>query len=210
MINLIIADDHAIVRSGLARILKAEKDMTVLAEADCHGQLLSKLRTTQADVILLDISMPGRDGLETLKDLKHLYPEIKVLVLSMHPENRYAVRTIKLGAAGYLAKELAADELVKAIRLVNTGGKYITSTLADQIVRSFTHEGHVPLHEKLSDREFQIFNLLASGKDTKDIAMELSLSLTTVANSRPNIFRKLNLKSNVELASYALRHNLID
>jgi len=184
--------------------------MTVVAEADSHGQLLSRLRTTQADIILLDISMPGRNGLETLKDLKHMYPEIKVLVLSMHPENRYAVRTIKLGAAGYLAKELAADELVRAIRLVNSGGKYITPTLADRIVRSFTHDGNVALHEKLSDREFQIFYLLASGKETKDIAVELSLSLTTVANTRPNIFRKLNLKSNVELASYALRHNLID
>lgn len=210
MINLIIVDDHSIVRSGLIKVLKAETDINVVAEADSHGQLLSKLRSAKADVILLDISMPGRDGLETLKDVKHIYPEIKVLVVSMHPENRYAVRTIRLGAAGYLSKELAADELVKAIRVVNGGGKYITPTLADRIVNSFTQEGQAALHDKLTDREYQIFNLLASGREIKDIAEELSLSLTTVANCRPTILRKLNLKSNVELASYALRHNLID
>jgi DNA-binding NarL/FixJ family response regulator len=210
MINIIIVDDHAMVRSGLVKILKDEPEIVIVGEADSHAQLMAKLKTVRPDLILLDISMPGRSGLETLKDLRQFYEDIKVLILSMHPEERYAVRAIRLGAAGYLTKESATDELVKAIRAVCSGGKYITPSLTRLILNSFGDETKQAGHEKLSDREFQILNLIASGKEVKEIANELSLSPTTVATYRTRLMEKMNLKSNVELTTYALRNNLID
>lgn len=209
MINVVICDDHSIVRTGLAKILHAESDIQIAGEAEGHSQLMTKLRSIVPDLVLLDISMPGRNGLEILKDLKHYYSTIKILILSMYPEDSYAVRAIKSGASGYVMKESAADELVKAIRTVYHGGKYVTPSLAEKIVNSFGQENQ-PLHETLSDRELQILNLIASGKAVKEIAGELSLSPTTVATYRARVLEKMKLKSNVELASYAVRHNLVD
>lgn len=210
MISVILVDDHSLVRMGLVKILKDEPDISIVAEADGQAQLMSILKTAKPDLILLDISMPGRNGLEILKDLKLHYPEIKVLVLSMYPEDRYAVRAIRSGASGYLTKESAAEELVNAIRLVHSRGKYVTPIVADLIVSSFGDESSRPNHEKLSDREFQILTLIVSGKQIKEIAHELSLSPTTVATYRARLMEKMNLRSNVDLTSYALRNHLVD
>ena len=210
MIRIVLVDDHSLVRAGLAKILTEEPDIQIVGEADGYAALFNFLRTSQVDIILLDISMPGRSGLEILKEVRQSYPGVKVLMLSMHPEDRFAVRAIKSGAAGYVTKESAAEELVKAIRQVHSGGKFITPSLTEKIVNSFEPESNRPYHERLSDRELQILNLIVAGKQIKDIAHELSLSPATVATYRARVLEKMNMKSNVELTSYALRHHLID
>ena len=174
MIRTLIVDDHSMVRSGLIKILKEETDIEVLAEADGYPQLLNCLKTVFPDIILMDISMPGKNGLEIVKELKQTNPEIKTLVLSMHPEERFSVRAIKAGALGYVSKESAADELVRAIRQVYNGGKYITPIVAEQLANSYELESNKLPHERLSDREFQILRMIASGKKIKEIASELS------------------------------------
>jgi DNA-binding NarL/FixJ family response regulator len=208
MIKIIIVDDHSILRSGLMKILKEESDMQVIAEADGYARLFHLLKKAEPDLILLDISLPGKNGVEILKELKHLYPRIKVLVLSMHPEDRYSVRAIKAGASGYITKDSAADQLVNAIRLIHQGGKFITPALAEQLANSVEINGFKPIHEKLSDREFQILCMIATGLKIKDIASELSLSPATVATYRARILEKMQLKTNVDLANYVLRNNL--
>ncbi|HZX73498.1 MAG TPA: response regulator transcription factor [Cyclobacteriaceae bacterium] len=210
MIKTIIVDDHSIVRAGLIKILREERDIEVLAEADGYGQLMDCLKTVFPDVVLLDISMPGRNGLEIAKELKQFNPEIKTLMLSMHPEERFSVRAIKAGALGYVSKESAADELVRAIRQVYNGGKYITPIVAEQLANAFEWESNKPAHERLSDREFQILGMIASGKKVKEIANELSISPATVATYRARVLEKMQLKSSVEITSYALRNNLIE
>jgi DNA-binding NarL/FixJ family response regulator len=210
MIRVAIVDDHAMVRSGLMKILKEEPDMEVIAEADGYNQLINFLKVALPDILLMDISMPGKNGLEIVKELKQTYPSIKILMLSMHPEERFSVRAIKAGACGYVTKESAADELVKAIRQVYVGGKFITPGVAEKLANSFELESNKPSHERLSDREFQILGMIASGRRVKEIADDLSLSPATVATYRARILEKMQLKSNVELASYVLRHNLIE
>ncbi len=210
MIKVAVVDDHSIVRSGLVKILKEESDMEVVGEADGYSQLKECLKLSLPEVIVLDISMPGKNGLEILKELRQLYPLVKVLILSMHPEDRFSVRAIKAGASGYVTKESAAEELVTAIRQVHGGGKFITMAVAEILANSFEMEDNKPVHERLSDREFQILGLIASGKKIKEIADELSLSPATVATYRARILEKMQLKSNVELTSYVLRHNLIE
>jgi DNA-binding NarL/FixJ family response regulator len=210
MIRTLIVDDHSMVRSGLIKILKEESDIEVLAEADGYSQLLNCLKTVFPDIIIMDISMPGKNGLEIVKELKQTNPEIKTLVLSMHPEERFSVRAIKAGALGYVSKELAADELVKAIRQVYNGGKYITPIVAEQLANSFELESNKLPHERLSDREFQIMRMIASGKKIKEIASELSISPATVATYRARVLEKIQLKSNVEITSYALRNDLVE
>ena len=210
MIKILIADDHLMIRSGLKKILKEEDDIEVTAEASTHSEVLSLLSKKLPDLVLLDISMPGRDGLETLKEIKSLYPRLKVLMLSMHPEDRYAVRAIKAGAVGYVSKESAADELVSAIRRVCSGLKYISSTLAEKMAAYFETDMEKPPHEVLSDREFQVLCRIASGKSMEDIATELSLSANTIATYRERVLSKLHLRSNVELTNYAHRNKLID
>jgi two-component system, NarL family, invasion response regulator UvrY len=210
MIKILLVDDHAMVRSGLKKILKDESDFEVIGEASNYMEALSILHEPLPDIILLDISMPGRNGLDVLKDIKTLYRKVRVLILSMHPEERYAVRAIKLGASGYVSKESADSELVYAIRRIYNGNKYISTTLAEKLANVVDDEtGKLP-HEKLSDREFQVLCMIASGKSIKDIAEELSLSPATIASFRGRIMMKLNLKSNVEITSYALRNQLID
>lgn len=210
MIRTLVVDDHSMVRSGLIKILKEESDIEVLAEADGYPQLLNCLKTVFPDIILMDISMPGKNGLEIVKELKQTNPEIKTLVLSMHPEERFSVRAIKAGALGYVSKESAADELVRAIRQVYNGGKYITPIVAEQLANSYELESNKLPHERLSDREFQILRMIASGRKIKEIASELSISPATVATYRARVLEKLQLKSNVDITSYALRNNLVE
>jgi two-component system, NarL family, invasion response regulator UvrY len=210
MIKVFIVDDHSMVRSGLNKILREESDIEVTAEANGHTELFSRLKVSQPDVILLDISMPGKNGLEIVKDVKQYYPRTKMLMLSMHPEDRFSVRAIKAGASGYVTKESAAEELVQAIRNVYHGGKYITNSVAEKLADSFTMGGDKAPHERLSDREFQILCLIASGKKTSQIAKDLSLSPATVGTYRARLQQKMQLKSNVELSNYAHQHNLIE
>ncbi len=209
-IKVVIVDDHSIMRSGLAKILKEESDMEVINEANGHNQLMSGLKEQEPDIVLLDITMPGKNGLETLKEIRQNYPSIKVLMLSMHPEDRFSVRAIKAGASGYINKESATDELVNAIRKVYNGGKFITPTVAEILADTFEHSANKPVHEKLSDREFQILRLITSGRKIKEIADDLFLSPATVATYRSRILEKMNMKSNVELTNYVLRNNLIE
>lgn len=192
------------------KIINEEPDMEIVAEADGHVQLFKCLEETKPDIILLDISMSGEDGLEIVKELKRSHPRIKILMLSMHPEDRFSVRAIKAGASGYLTKKSAADELVNAIRQVYNEGKFITKTLAERLINSIRADVDKLPHEKLSDREFQILCLIASGRKVKEIAEELFLSPATVATYRARILEKMQLKSNVELTIYVLRHNLIE
>jgi DNA-binding NarL/FixJ family response regulator len=192
------------------KIINEEPDMEIVAEADGHVQLFKCLEETKPDIILLDISMPGEDGLEIVKELKRSHPRIKVLMLSMHPEDRFSVRAIKAGASGYLTKKSAADELVNAIRQVYNKGKFITKSLAERLINSIGADVDKLPHEKLSDREFQILCMIASGKKVKEIAEELFLSPATVATYRARVLEKMQLKSNVELTNYVLRHNLIE
>lgn len=210
MIKIAIVDDHSIVRAGLVKILREEPDMEVVLEADGYNQLIEKLKTSSPHIALLDISMPGKNGLEILKELKQYHPEIKSLMLSMHPEDRFSVRAIKAGASGYLTKESLADDLVHAIRKVFNGGKFITETVAEMLADTFETEGNKAAHERLSDREFQILCMITSGKRIKEIAGELFLSPATVATYRTRILDKMQMKSNVELTNYVLRHNLIE
>jgi two-component system invasion response regulator UvrY len=210
MIRTLIVDDHSMVRSGLVKILKEENDIEVLAEADGYFQLIECLKKVFPDIIVMDISMPGKNGLEIVKELKQAHPEIKTLILSMHPEERFSVRAIKAGALGYVSKESAVDELVKAIRQVYHGGKYITPAVAEQLANAFELESNKLAHERLSDREFQILSMIASGKKVKEIAVELSISPATVATYRARVLEKMQLKSSVEITTYALRNNLIE
>lgn len=210
MIKVTIVDDHSMVRSGLAKILKEEPDMEVVSEADGYLELIESLKKTAPDIILLDINMPGKNGLEILKELRLHHAQIKVLMLSMHPEDRFSARTIKAGASGYITKESASDDLVNAIRKVYSGGKFITPIVAEILADTFENYDNKVTHERLSDREFQILRMITSGKKVKDIASELFLSPATVATYRSRILEKMHMKSNVELTNYVLRNNLIE
>ena len=210
MLKIFIADDHAVVRRGLRQILAETCDMAVTGEATSGLEVLDKVMGDEYDVVVLDISMPGRSGLDTLKQLKSQKPKLPVLILSMHPEEQYAVRVLRAGASGYLTKESAPDELVEAIRKVSHGGRYITSSLADKLVFDLSRKTEKPLHETLSDREYQVLCLIASGKTAKQIAEELCLSVKTISTYRARILEKMGMKSNAELTHYAIRNRLVD
>ncbi len=210
MIRVLIADDHPIVREGLKQILSDTEDIVVVDEADSGSAVLSLTMRNNYDVILLDISMPGRDGLEVLKELKQLKPKLSVLVLSMYPEEHYAVRVLRGGASGYLTKSSAPDELISAIRKVASGRKYISSTLAERLTYELDRDADKPLHEILSDREYQVMHMLATGKSVKEIADELSLSVKTVSTYRTRILGKMNIKNNAEIVLYAVQNKLVD
>jgi DNA-binding NarL/FixJ family response regulator len=192
------------------KILKEEPDIDVVVEANGHQDLLLQLKETLPDVMVLDISMPGKNGLEILKEVKQVYPSIKVLMLCMHPEDRFSVRAMKAGAAGYLTKESAPEELVNAIRQISSNGKFITVSVAEKLVNSFENDNNKPPHEKLSDREFEILCLIAQGSRIKEIAEKLFLSPATIATYRARVLEKMHLKSNVDMTSYVLRNNLIE
>ncbi len=210
MIKILIADDHTIVRKGLRQIISENQDMSVAAEAGNGIEILEKVSEESCDLILLDISMPGRSGLDVLKILKCRKPKIPVLMLSVHPEEQYAVRALRAGASGYLTKESAPDELISAIRKISKGGKYVTTSLAEKL--AYELEVHVdkPSHEKLSDREFQVMCMFAAGKKLKTIAEELSLSIQTISTYRIRILEKMKMNSLAEIILYAVKHGLIE
>jgi DNA-binding NarL/FixJ family response regulator len=209
MIRICLADDHAMFREGIKQILASHPDMHIVAEAGDGRETLELVRNTPMDVVLLDISMPGLSGLDILQDIKGEFPRIQVLVLSMHPEEQYAIRVLKAGAAGYLTKESAAAELVSAIRTVAGGGSYVSSHLAQTLAASLRSEWDLLPHHLLSDREFQVMRMLALGRRVREIAEELSLSEKTITTYRARVLEKMKLRTNVDVTRYALRHRLI-
>jgi len=210
MINVIIVDDHLIVREGLKQIISESSDIKVVDEASNGTEALKKVKEVDCDVLLLDISMPGRSGLEILKELKHEAPDLAVLILTMHPEEQYAVRVLKAGASGYLTKESAPDELILAIRKVSKGGKYISSTLAEKLAYDLEIDTGRPPHETLSDREFEVMCMIASGKTVTEIADEMVLSVKTISTYRSRILEKMHMKTNAELTYYSIKNQLVD
>jgi DNA-binding NarL/FixJ family response regulator len=210
MIRILVADDHTIVREGLKQILGDVSDMAVRDEAASSQEALAKVRADQFDVVLLDISMPGRSGLEILKEIKAERPHLPVLILSMHAEEQYAVRALRAGASGYLTKASAPDELIGAIRKVSCGRKYVSASLAEKLARELDIDTKKPPHETLSDREYQVMLMLASGKSVKEIADELCLSVKTISTYRARVMEKMNMKRNAELTLYAIQNGLVD
>jgi two-component system invasion response regulator UvrY len=208
--KVIIADDHPVVRQGLRQMLAVESDLTVVGEARNGQEVVDLSRRVPWEVAVLDYNMPGKNGLELIKELRQRYPDRTVLILSMYPEDRYAVRALKAGASGYLTKESAPEELVSAIRKVAGGGRYVTPTLGEKLALELEDNRGKPLHETLSDREYQVMWMIASGKTVRQIADELFLSPNTVSTHRTRILRKMNMKSNAELMHYAIAHHLVD
>jgi two-component system, NarL family, invasion response regulator UvrY len=208
LIRVLIADDHPVVRKGLSMILSEADGIQVVAEANNAQEVLDTLPKLPVDVLVLDIGMPGRSGLEILQELRQHYPKLPVLILSQYPEEQIAVRAIRAGAAGYLNKESAPEQLVDAVRRVFQGRKFLTATLAELL--AVTLEGGVgEPHEALSDREYQVLRMIASGKTVSDIAGELNLSVKTVSTYRTRILEKMNLKNNAELTRYAIQNKIV-
>ncbi|MFD2247443.1 response regulator transcription factor [Pontibacter ruber] len=209
MINLLIADDYVLIREGLKKVLKDEPEIKVVAEAVNGAEVLHKLKKSQTNFVVLDINMPVKSGLDVLLDIRRMHPNIPVLILSMYPEKTYALRSLKAGAAGYLSKESAADELVTAIYKIQSGGKYISASLAELLAESVVNNGKPDMaHEILSDREFQILCKIAEGESLKSIADNLSLTLSTVNTYRNRIFEKMKFASNTDLIRYCLTNEL--
>ncbi len=207
--RVLIADDHAVVRRGLKEIIAETPDMVVAGEAASGEEVLERLKEGEYDLLVLDITMPGRNGLDILKELKTEWPDLPVLILSIHPEEQYAVRALKSGASGYLTKESAPEELITALRKVSEGRKYISASLAERLLRTSAADQKKPLHERLSNREYQVMCLIASGKTVKEIAEELSLSVKTISTYRNRILEKMNMKNNAEIIHYALKYRLV-
>ena len=210
MIRILIADDHAIVRAGLKQFVADQADMSVAGEAATGAETVSLVRTEPYDVVLLDISMPDRNGVDTLKQLKQIRPEMPVLMLSAHAEEQYAVNLLRAGAAGYVSKETASTQLVQAIRTVTRGRKYVSPDLAQVLADGVTGQGDAPLHASLSQREFQIFCKLAGGMPVSKIAQELFLSVKTVSTYRSRVLEKMAMKTNADLTYYAIKNRLIE
>jgi DNA-binding NarL/FixJ family response regulator len=210
MTRVLIADDHEIVRHGLRDILTTRLGKVAVSEAKDAGEAINLLIKEDWDLVLLDINMPGRDGLEVLAEAKRLRPKTPVLVLTAYPEEQFAIRSFKLGASGYLTKQSATDELVTAVQRILAGGKYITASLAERLAVSLGGTDDQAPHEALSNRELQVLRLIAVGKSIKETAAELALSEKTVATYRTRISEKAGLKTNVEIARYALKHGLVE
>ena len=198
-----------VVRRGLKQILLEEFPSAHIDEGPDAEVLLKKVMKEEWDVVITDLSMPGRSGMEALQQIKLINPKLPVLVLSGHPEEQYAIRVLKAGAAGYLNKELAPEELVKAVHRVLLGKKYITSSIADQLVSGLDKDNDKLPHELLSDREYEVFILIAKGKSVSDIATQMSLSVTTVSTFRARVLKKMNMQTNAQLTMYAIEHKLI-
>jgi len=210
MIRVLIADDHPIVVSGLKHILQAEPDISGVGDAQTPAEIMDLARRQPWDVVVLDLSMPGRGGLEVLKDLKYEHPKLPVLILSVHPEDQFAERVLRAGASGYLTKESVPDELVKAIRKAVGGHKYISPMLAERLATRLANEAERSLHEGLSDREYLVMTMMARGRKVREIADELSLSVKTVATYRTRIFKQLCVKRVAELIRYAIEKKLVE
>ena len=210
MIRIVVADDHTIVREGLKGLLAAAGDLEVVGEASDGTQVMERVRALEFDLLLLDMSMPGRSGIELIKQVRAEKPRLRILVLSMHEEHQYAVRAIRAGAAGYLTKESASRQLVEAIRKVAGGGAFISAEVAQQLALGAMPDAQGPPHASLSDREFQIFRMIAEGLSVSDIAARLTLSVKTVSTHKANILRKMNMATQAELIRYAITHKLVD
>lgn len=208
MIRILVADDHAIVRRGLKQIVMEESDLEVAGEAQNSQEVLDLIRRQTWDVVVLDINMPGRGGIETLREIRRDHPGLPVLILSVAPEDQYAVRAIRAGAAGYLSKDSIPEELVTAIRKVLRGGRYISDAVAEQLAIALDRESDRAPHELLSDREYQVLCLIASGKTISEIARELALSVKTASTYRARILDKMQMKTSAELIRYAIRNGL--
>jgi two-component system invasion response regulator UvrY len=207
-IKILIADDHPLFRQGLKNAFSETPDIEVVDEAESGNDVLGKVREHDLSLVLLDISIPGKSGLEVLKQLKAEHPKIPVLILSVNPENQYAVRFIKAGASGYLTKESSVDTLLEAVRKVAQGGHYASAEITEKLAFDFLNTDKPP-HELLSDREYQVFSMIATGKSLTEIGNELSLSVKTISTHRTRILEKMKMKKNAELIHYAIRHELI-
>lgn len=209
MLRILIADDHTVVRKGLRQILLDEFPGAEIEEVADGGELVKKVMASKWDVVVSDLSMPGRSGLDALQQIKLTHPNLPVLILSIHPEEQYALRALKSGASGYLSKDTAPDELVKAVQKVLLGKKYISQAIAEKLANTFSSDASMLPHENLSDREFDVMKFLANGKSVSEIADTLSLSVTTVSTYRARIMTKMNLRSNSDLTKYAIENNLL-
>ena len=209
MLRILIADDHTVVRKGLKQILLDEFPSAKIEEVPDAEGLIKKVMQGKWDIVVSDLSMPGRSGLDALQQIKISNPDLPVLILSIHPEEQYALRALKAGAAGYLSKDTAPDELVKAVQKVLLGKKYISQSIAEKLANTLSAKTDKFLHENLSNREFDVMKLLANGKSVSDIAEVLSLSVTTVSTYRARVMTKMNLKSNSDLTKYAIENKLI-
>lgn len=210
MINVVICDDHKIVREGLSKIIANFPDIHIIADDIASGEeLLQRLRKTEPDIIVLDVSLPGRSGLEVLKQVKVFYPDIKVLVLSMYPEDQFAIRMLKAGASGYLHKDSAPEVLIEAIRTIQNGGEYLSPQITKLLYREMNNKNQELPHLTLSDREYEVFLAIGEGKANNQIASQLSLSAKTISTYRSRILTKLNMDNNSDIIKYILLHNLI-
>lgn len=208
MIRVLIADDHVIVREGLKRILEEDGDISLVAEANSGHQAVSLTRSEHPDVVVLDISMPERSGLDALADIRKAHPGVKVLMLSMHPEEQYAIRCLRQGADGYMTKESAPDLLLNAIHKIKAGGKYISPSLAEKLAVNLNQSDDQPRHELLSERELQVLTLIGSGRTASEIATELCVSIKTVSTYRSRILEKMSMENNAQLMRYAIEYKL--
>jgi DNA-binding NarL/FixJ family response regulator len=209
MIKVLIADDHTLFRAGLKKIIAGTSDIVVAGEASNGNEVLARLKDERYDVLVLDIAMPGKDGLDVLKETRMRHPELPVLMLSMFPEEQFATRVLKAGASGYLTKESVPDVLIMAIRKVARGERYVSTSLAEKLVSSLSDDARKLPHERLSDREYQIMCLIASGRRMKEIARQLSLSPTTISTYRSRILEKMGVASNADLTLYASQNHLL-
>jgi len=210
MIRVVIADDHQILREGLKQLLLSAGDLDVVGEARDGHEVLERIRALELDVLPLDMSMPGKSGVELIKHVKTAKPKLRILVLSMHEEHQYAVRAIRAGASGYLTKESAAAQLVAAIRKVAAGGAFISAEVAERLALDAMPHAEGPLHASLSDREYQVFQLLVAGVSVSDIALRLHLSAKTISTHKARLMEKLEIDNNADLVRYAVRHRLHD
>lgn len=210
MIRILIADDHSIVREGLKQIVLDTTDLVVSGEAGTGKELMELIRNKAGDVVLLDINMPGRGGLDILKEIKEYNSRIPVLMLSMYSEDRYAIRVLRIGASGYMTKESAPDKLIEAIRIIASGRKYVSSSLAEKLAVDLGVDRETPPHETLSDREYQIFNQIVHGKTVTQISDDLCLSSKTISTYRTRILEKMRFENNAQLMYYAFKNNLVD
>jgi two-component system invasion response regulator UvrY len=209
-IKVLIADDHEIIRQGLKTIIAETSDLCVVAEAENGNEVLEKIKNIDVDVVVLDYDMPEKNGLDTLIELKSLFPKIPVLILSIFPEDHYGTRFLKAGAAGYLGKASASDQLVEAVRKVSRGGKFVSPELTDKLVANLNKDSEKLPHEALTDREFQVFCMLAAGKKLKEIAETLCLSVNTVSTYRSRILVKMDVENNADLIHYAIKNGLVN
>ena len=210
MIRALIADDHAVLRRGLADVLSEERDIVVRGEAGSCREVLAKLRQGEWDVVVLDLNFPDGNGLDLLREIKRERPKLPVLILTMASEDQYAVRALRSGASGYLTKESAPEELVQAVRKVVAGGRYVSPKLAERLAVMIDRDAEQPPHDQLSEREFQVFRLIASGRAVSQVAEELHLSVKTVSTYRARVLEKMNLRTNAELTVYAVRNHLVE